>query len=105
MAGIAALFTDSVSVETYRGTKANTGADYASPATDVCFVNEKRNLVRDAQGTEVVSETTLYTALASISLYTPGSRVTIDARKAHVISAQRHEHGPASAHHAQITLT
>jgi hypothetical protein len=103
--GIARLFTDPVSVETYEGETA-TGPRYA-PAVDVaCFVNDARKLVRAATGEEVISETTLYAPLSTVDSWPAGSRVTLNGRTATVIVAYRRDSaGPVSAHHVQINLT
>lgn len=57
------------------------GPTYTPPAAVTCFVEDKRRLVRNADGAQVVSETTIYaptgtTALAPESLVTlPSGRV------------------------------
>ena len=103
--GIAALFTQTVSVETFAGTK-NGAPAYASPATVACFVNDSRKLVRDAVGSEVVSSTTLYAPLSDVAAFVVGSRVNVNGRKAFVLGAYRRDSaGPASAHHVQVDLT
>lgn len=103
--GISRLFTQSVSVETFAGTK-NGNAVYATAATVACFVNDSRKLVRNATGEEVVSTTTLYTPLADVAVFAVGSRVNVNGRKAFVLGAyKRDSAGPASAHHIQVDLT
>ena len=60
------------------------GQGYATPVTygpnDLTgvLVDESRKLVRDAQGNEVISETTVWDPeLAHVSTYTPNSKVTL----------------------------
>lgn len=82
-----------VTVETLTGVTA-TGSTYAaavqlSPATaDGVLVVEKRTLVLDASGKEVVSEATVYDPDPEHeALYAPGSKVTLPSgRVARVIS-------------------
>lgn len=105
MPGIARLFTQTASVETYLGVK-NNAPQYATAVTVPCFVNGARKLVRDSTGAETVSETTLYAPLANVGTFTAGSRVTVQGRKSFVICAYRRDSaGPASAHHTEATLT
>jgi hypothetical protein len=103
--GIARLFTQTVSVQTYEG-EGSLGPVWA-PAVDVaCFVNDARKLVRNSAGDEVVSETTLYTPLSAYSSFTIQSRVTVNGRAANVITVyKRDSAGPASAHHVEVTLS
>jgi hypothetical protein len=105
MPGIARLFTQTVSVETYLGTGIH-GPTYSAPVTVGCFVNDGHKLVRDSKGEQVVASTILYAPLADVDLFTPETRVTVNGRAAQVIAAYRRDSaGPISAHHAHIELT
>lgn len=102
--GIARLFTQTATVQTYTGT-GTTGPKYAAEVTVPCFVNDRRQLVRSGSGDEVVSETTLYAPLASLPTFTPQSKVTVNGRIAQVISAYRRDSaGPVNVHHTQVVL-
>lgn len=112
MAGIAALFTQSVTVETLTGSGAY-GDVYAAPTVVECFINDRAKMVRNSQGDEVVSSTTLYAPLASspddpatAGQFSPGSRVTVNGRSALVLSvARRDGNGPSRIWHTEVTLT
>lgn len=102
---IARLFTQTVSVETFLGIK-NSRPSYASPVTVACFVNDSRKLVRDQNGAEVVSETTLYAPLAAVGTFAAGSRVTVHGATSTVLCVYRRDSaGPSSAWHTEVTLT
>jgi hypothetical protein len=73
-----ALFRDSVSVEAYTGDGAY-GPVYAAAATVLCKLSYVRQLVRDANGDEAVSEATLYVRPADSAAFVPESRLTIGA--------------------------
>lgn len=104
MAGITKLFTQTASVRTYTGQNAD-GPLYADAVSVKVFVNDSRQLVRDATGTEIVSETTLYGHLVDIDTFLPQSLVTVNGREAEVVMAYRRDSaGPASAYHCQIVL-
>lgn len=103
--GIARLFTQSVSVETYLG-QTSSGPSYNTATAVACFINSARKLVRDKTGAEVISETTLYAPLADFDTFTVGSKVTVNGRKATVLCVYRRDSaGPASAYHSHIELT
>jgi len=53
------------------------GPTYTDPATVACFVEDKRRLVRDADGAQVVSETTLYAPTGAADTLTVGALVTL----------------------------
>jgi hypothetical protein len=70
------LFRDSVSVETYSGDSAY-GALHADSVAVQCKVSAVQNLVRNAEGVEVVSSVTLYVKPEDAALFTPESLVTV----------------------------
>ena len=78
------LLRDSVSVETCTGSGAY-GPILAAAATVLCKVSNTRQLVRDANGEEVVSEMTLYALPADEAKFLPDSRVTFAARTSTVL--------------------
>lgn len=81
------------------------GPLFGSPVTVRCFRDDKRRLVRDASGTEVVSETTLYMRLSETCPV--NSRVTLDdGRVSTVITAARRDGGGwPTPDHLEVTLT
>jgi hypothetical protein len=106
---LADLYVHTVTVETYLGTSGY-GADlFAAPVIlfGGCLVESARRLVRDKDGNEVISETTLYTSPASLALFAPDSRVTtIDGAQSRVIRAALADSGPlALPDHVSVTLT
>jgi hypothetical protein len=68
------LLREQVTVETYAGEGAY-GPVYSPPATVACRAEPVRQVVRDADGAEVVSELTLYAEPHNHSVFTAGSRV------------------------------
>lgn len=69
------------------------GPVFGTPATVSAIVDQTRRLVRDAQGEQVVSETTLYVQLGTAC--PDGSRVTLpDGQATTVITTSQHRgHG------------
>ena len=80
------VLKDTVHVETYGGPGAY-GPLFASSVSVRCNVDNTVRLVRSASGEEVVSQATLLVHPADASLFTPESRVAVDARKSLVISS------------------
>lgn len=72
-----------------------------------CFADDKRQLIRNADGQEVVSETTLYLRLAHEASFPPGSRVTVPSgRQAVVIKTAARTDGDIGAwQHLEVSLT
>lgn len=48
-----------ITVEAFEGTSGYGKPIYANPVTVVCFIDDRRRLVRDINGDQVVSETTI----------------------------------------------
>jgi hypothetical protein len=80
------LLRDSIAVEAYSGDGAY-GPVYAGSVTVLGKVSYMRQLVRDADGEEVVSEVTAYVHPDDAAPFVPESRVTIDGRATTVIGA------------------
>ena len=75
--GITRFFVHTATVEKFLGTSGY-GADlFAAPVTIQCFADDARKLIRNKDGAEVVSESTLYTFTTNAPLFAPDSRVTI----------------------------
>lgn len=79
-----------VTVETYDGQGAY-GEIYGPPRTVRCLVDDRRRLVRTAQGDEVVSETTIVCDLGED--IPPESRITVGGRATTVIATTRMDGG------------
>ena len=78
------LLKDLVTFELYLGDGAF-GPIYGDPVTVLGKVSATRQLVRDSNGEEVVSEATVYVHPDDADPCVPGSRVTIATRKSLVI--------------------
>ncbi|MFD1940535.1 hypothetical protein ACFSKW_54680 [Nonomuraea mangrovi] len=84
------LLRHTVEIEPFEG-EGPFGPEFGTAVTERAFVDEKRRLVRDAEGAEVVSETTVYMRLAATC--PAGSRVTVNGRTSYVITASRRDGG------------
>jgi hypothetical protein len=94
-----------ISVQPYLGAGPS-GAVYGEAFTRRAYVEDKRQLVRDAAGDEVISETTVYTNPGPQEI-PPKSKVTVPSgRTSLVITANRRE-GAMHGHrdHLEVTLT
>jgi hypothetical protein len=117
------FFVHTAKVETYLGEGSN-GSVYAAPVTlsptstppNGVFADDSRKLVRNANGEQVVSETTLYTSISNVGLFTEKSRVTIlgdsdgdeitPGRAALVIKVNANDSGTLDLpDHLAVTLT
>lgn len=95
-----------IQVEPYQGAGPY-GPVYAEPVTVRALMDSQRRLVRDADGAEVVSETTLRVRLDVADRFPPGSRVTLpDGTTPTVITTARHD-GRAMPvpSHLEVALT
>lgn len=107
MGDLAEFMTDEVTVRTLTGV-GGMGETYAAPYTFNCSVDEKRSLVRAADGSQIVSECTIYDEeLGRTNVWEPGSDVLLPSgRWAKVIGVNRRVPGtfdlPA---HLEVTLT
>ncbi len=76
-----------VDVEAYQGSGPY-GDAYAAAVTVTCFVDQKRKLIRAANGSQVISETTVFAPLDTDA--PPRSRVTLpDGQTTIVIASTR----------------
>jgi hypothetical protein len=106
---ISRWFVDTVTVETFRGSGAM-GDLFAAPVVlappNGCWVENSRKLVRAANGEQLISETTVYTAAANNALFTTDSRVTINGVAARVLKANENDTGGLmpSVDHVAINL-
>lgn len=107
MAEIPTLYlVHQVTVEPYTGTGAY-GDVYDTPRTRACLVDEKRQLARNSDGDEVISEATLYLRRAHVPDFAPGSLVTLPTgRTATVITAaDRSDGGLGAWQHLEVTVS
>lgn len=102
---LADFWVHTVAVRTYRGAGA-LGAIYDPPVDLLCFVDDKRRLVRSGQGAEVVSETTVIAPTGTTNL-TPESVVTLPSgREATVITVAVRDSGDLDLpDHVEAALT
>jgi hypothetical protein len=79
------LFRESVTVATYAG-ETGVGPSYGTAAAVTCRVENTRQLVRDKEGQEVISELTLFVLPADETKFTAGSTVVYGGRTSVVLS-------------------
>ena len=95
-----------IQVEPYQGAGAH-GPLYGEPVTVRALMDAKRRRIRDTEGDEVVSETTLRVRLEHVAHFATGSRVTLpDGTQPTVIRADRHDgrQMPVPSH-LEVSLT
>lgn len=84
------LLRHTVTVEPFEG-EGPFGTTYGAPVEVRCFVDEKRQLVRNNEGSEVVSSTTVYMPLNTVCPV--GSRVTVNDRTTTALTSSRRDGG------------
>lgn len=86
-------FVQTVTVATYLGTRGGVAA-FDTAAQRSCWVEETTDLIRDANGIEVVSTAKVFGPLADRAVYTVGSTVTLPSgRVARVLALAVHDSG------------
>jgi hypothetical protein len=85
--GVAIFFTDKITVETYLGVNSLGQDVFASAQVVNGYADNKSQLVRAANGEQVISATTVYTYLDYLAIFAPLSRVTVNGVPARVMSA------------------
>jgi hypothetical protein len=99
------FYVHTVDVETFEG-GGSWGESYTPHPGLRCFIDDSRRLVRDGQGAEVVSETTITAPPEYAPLFTPGSRVILPHRAASVITVAVAESGGLDLpDHVEAALT
>jgi hypothetical protein len=95
-----------VTVEPYTGT-GSYGDVYDTPRTRACLVDEKRQLVRNTDGDEVISEATLYLRRTHLQDFEPGSRVTLPTgrRSTVIVAADRSDGGLGAWQHLEVAVS
>lgn len=91
------LLQHQVVIEPFQGTGAN-GPVYGPPVTVPCFRDDKRRLVRAPNGSQVVSESTVYCLPGTVA--PPESRINLGSRVATVITTADRDGGalPVPSH-------
>lgn len=99
------LLRHEVTVEPYEGDSAN-GPLYGAPVTVRCFLEEKRSMVRNKDGEQVLSGATFYCRLDAIADAPPQSLVTLSGdRQSEVITQARHDGGGLpTPDHLEVSL-
>jgi hypothetical protein len=95
-----------ITVEPYQG-DGPWGPSYGEPVTVRALMDAARRLVRDAEGAEVVSGTTVRVRLVDAGHFPPGSRVTLpDGTAPTVITTARHDGRTLPVpSHLEVSLT
>lgn len=95
-----------ITVEPYAGAGAH-GPLYGDPVAVRALMDAGRRRVRDTEGDEVVSETTLRVRLTDADHFPTGSRVTLpDGTTPTVITTSRHDGRSLPApSHLEVSLT
>ena len=71
-----------------------------------CFIDEGRSIVRDSNGAEVVSSTTITFPPEYADLLNPGGTVHLPDRAAGIIAVSRADSGPLDLpDHIEVSLT
>lgn len=103
--GIGLFYVHTATAEQFVGTGPY-GDSYADPVTVSCFVDDGTHLVRNKDGEEVVSMTTIFADPQYASVMIVDSRVTANGRTAYVITANNHDGGPLGLpDHVEVHLT
>lgn len=99
------FYVHTITVQTLTGNGA-WGPTYETTENVRCFIDETRTIVRDAQGAEVISETTVTAPPEYAGIFLPGSLVTLPTREATVIKAGHASSGPLDLpDHVEVWLT
>lgn len=105
MGDLDGFYVHTVSVETKTGSGAY-GDVYAAPVSVPGWLEDKRRLVRDKDGQEVVSMSVFSCANEHLDKFTPDSKVTLPRRGALVIGVGDFNSGPLGLpDHLEIELT
>lgn len=101
------MFVNTVNVETYLGIGSNAAPKYGDSSTVKCWLQDGNQLVRDGEGAEVVSTTTVYGPLTSADLFVVGSKVTANGRTSRVLTLGRFDGAGlvSAASHFRANLT
>jgi hypothetical protein len=84
------VFTHEAVIEPFEGDGAY-GPIFGDPVTERCLVDDERRLVRNAEGSETVSDTTIFFPFGTRC--PEGSRVTVNGRTTTVIASYARDGG------------
>jgi hypothetical protein len=100
------FYVHTAQVEMFVGTSGY-GVDlYAAPVTIACYVDDARKLVRNSDGEQVVSESTLATYPVNAPVFEADSRVTIRGNASSVIKTAYADSGDLDLpDHVAVSLT
>lgn len=99
-------WVNTVTVTPYLGRGAK-GPSYGPSVEIHCWIEDEVKLVRDSEGSEVVSSASIYMALDDAAHFPSGSEVVTPSRTAFVITNSRFDSGTLDLgiDHAVVTLT
>ena len=80
MQGLSDFWVHTVTVKPYQGISGNGDTIYGAPVTVPGFLDGSRRLVRDGNGTQVISQSTFYCDTTYQADFVPGSQVTLPDR-------------------------
>lgn len=89
---LSGFWVHETTVRTYEGA-GPFGETYADPVPVECFIDHRRQLVRDTQGREVTSEATITGPVEHGHRFTPESLTTVGGRERTVITLAIRESG------------
>ena len=97
MSDIDVFYVHTATVEPFLGTSGY-GVDMFGPATVLAppngvFADDTRKLIRNANGEQVVSESTVYTFPVNAPLFTADARVTVNGNVSRVIKTNLNDSG------------
>lgn len=85
---LADWYVHTAQVEMFLGVNGYGEDIFAAPVSVVCFLDDARKLVRNKDGEQVVSETTLATFPVNAPLFTADSKVTVNGAESRVIKTK-----------------
>lgn len=99
-------WVNTVTVTPYLGGGAS-GPVYGPTQTVACWIEDETKLVRDNEGSEVVSSATIYAPLEAAASFPAKSKVTTPTRTGYVIGVNAFDSGSLDLglDHIQVTLT
>lgn len=108
--GVTRFYVHTAIVEPYLGANGYGEDMFGAPVVlappNGCFVDDSRKLVRSTSGTQVVSESTLYTFPGNAPLFPADARVTVNGNVSRVIKTNLNDSGGLGLpDHVAVSLT